>query len=222
YVVIDLETTGHSPASSDKIIEVGMVTIDNETIIDDYSSLFNPNKPIPPFISNLTGIRDEDVSNAPTFKAEAKTIVDMFDNSYLIAHNVPFDLGFLNTELANNGLNKLTNPVLDTVELARILYPQAPSYKLAQLAEYLGIYHQDPHRALSDAYVTAKLFLKLKEKLNALPYETVTHLINLEKMLKSDLYALLEQRQQALAFSTTETKNIESFRGLAFKQIQNS
>ncbi|WP_029267909.1 ATP-dependent DNA helicase DinG [Virgibacillus alimentarius] len=222
YVIIDLETTGHSPTENDKIIEVGMVIVDNDTIVDDYSTLFNPNKKIPPFISNLTGIRNEDVQNAPTFKEKAKKMIELCGNHYLIAHNVPFDLSFLNTELSNHGLNKLTNPVLDTVELARILYPQAPSYKLGQLAEYLGIFHESPHRALSDAYVTAKLFLKLKEKLNALPYETVTHLINLEKMLKSDLYALLEQRQQALAFSTTETKNIESFRGLAFKQIQNS
>lgn len=222
YVVIDLETTGHSPTANDKIIEVGMVIIDNNTIIDDYSTLFNPNKPIPPFISNLTGIQDEDVANAPTFKEEAKTIVDLFDNSYLIAHNVPFDSGFLNAELTNNGLNKLTNPVLDTVELARILYPQAPSYKLGQLAEYLDIHHGDPHRALSDAYVTAKLFLKLKEKLDSLPYETITHLIRLEKTLKSDLYAILEQRQQALAFSSSKKDDIVSYRGLAFKHIENT
>src|SRR5699024_12355722 len=107
----------------------------------------------------------------------------MFDDSFLIAHNVPFDYGFLNAELANNGLQQLTNPVLDTVELARILYPKAPSYKLGQLAEYLDIHHDDPHRALSDAYVTAKLFIKLKEKINKLTYETITHLNMLEKML---------------------------------------
>src|SRR5699024_11640769 len=119
-----------------------------------------------------------------------------------------FDYGFLNAELANNGLQQLTNPVLDTVELARILYPKAPSYKLGQLAEYLGIHHDDPHRALSDAYVTAKLFLKLKEKINKLHYETITHLIRLEKMLKSDLYPILEQRKQELAFSIIKKKII--------------
>jgi len=220
-VVIDLETTGHSPTTDDKIIEVGLVVVENDTIIDEYSTLLNPNKPIPPFISNLTGICDQDVKDAPVFKEKAQEIVAMFDDSFLIAHNVPFDYGFLNAELANNGLQQLTNPVLDTVELARILYPKAPSYKLGQLAEYLGIHHDDPHRALSDAYVTAKLFLKLKEKINKLPYETITHLIRLEKMLKSDLYPILEQRQQALAFSITEQNNIVSYRGLAFKHIEN-
>ncbi|HLR40899.1 MAG TPA: ATP-dependent DNA helicase DinG [Virgibacillus sp.] len=221
YVVIDLETTGHSPTTDDKIIEVGLVVVENDTITDEYSTLLNPNKPIPPFISNLTGICDQDVKDAPVFKEKAQEIVAMFDDSFLIAHNVPFDYGFLNAELANNGLQQLTNPVLDTVELARILYPKAPSYKLGQLAEYLGIHHDDPHRALSDAYVTAKLFLKLKEKINKLPYETITHLIRLEKMLKSDLYPILEQRQQALAFSITEQNNIVSYRGLAFKHIEN-
>ncbi|MEC5422489.1 ATP-dependent DNA helicase DinG [Virgibacillus sp. C22-A2] len=220
YVVIDLETTGHSALKDDKIIEVGMVVIENNKIIDNYSTLLNPNKKIPPFISNLTGIYNKDVMDAPTFQEKAGEIVDMFDNSYLIAHNVPFDLGFINAELANNGFDILTNSVLDTVELARILYPKAPSYKLGQLAEYLGIYHDDPHRALSDAVVTGKLFLKLKEKLASLPYETISHLLNIEKMLKSDLYELLHNRQEELAFSAVENSAIEVYRGLAFKHIK--
>lgn len=220
YIVIDLETTGHSPTADDKIIEIGLVVVENDTIIEEYTTLLNPNKSIPPFISNLTGIYDEDVKDAPMFKEKAQEITAMFHEGFLIAHNVPFDYGFLNAELANNGLNELTNPVLDTVELARILYPKAPSYKLSQLAEYLGIVHDNPHRALSDAHVTAKLFLKLKEKINSLPYDTITHLIRLEKMLKSNLYPILEQRQQELAFSIDEQKDIVSYRGLAFKHIE--
>src|SRR5690625_5312237 len=121
----------------------------------------------------MSGRCDQDVKDAPVFKEKAQEIVGMFDDSFLIEHNVPFDYGFLNAELANNGLQQLTNPVLDTVELARILYPKAPSYKLGQLAEYLGIHHDDPHRALSDAYVTAKLDRK-STRLNsshvAIPY----------------------------------------------------
>src|SRR5699024_1807719 len=112
-----------------------MVIVDNDTIADDYSTLFNPNKKIPPFISNLTGIRNEDVQNAPTFKEKAKKMIELCGNHYLIAHNVPFDLSFLNTELSNHGLNKITNPDLDKVELARILYTHEHCNILLNIAE---------------------------------------------------------------------------------------
>ncbi|RDW19625.1 ATP-dependent helicase DinG [Oceanobacillus arenosus] len=222
YVVIDLETTGHSPTKDDKIIDVGIVVIKNNQIIETKTTLFNPNQSIPPFITNLTGISDDDVKDAPFFHEKADEIISIFQDSYLIAHNVPFDLGFLNAELMNNDKQILHNSVIDTVELSRILFPKAPGYKLVQLAEYLNIVHDDPHRALSDAYVTAKLFLKLAEKINTLPYETITHLLTLEKMLKSDLHELLLERQQALAFSTNENEQIMSFNGIAFKQIEDT
>ncbi|WP_249871845.1 ATP-dependent DNA helicase DinG [Oceanobacillus saliphilus] len=218
FVVVDLETTGHSPSRNDKIIEIGIVVIENGVITDTHTTLFNPSKSIPPFISNLTGISDLDVENAPLFYEKADNIIDLFKDSYLIAHNVSFDFGFLNAELAAHGRNRLNNPVLDTVELARILFPRAPSYKLGQLAEYLDIHHEDPHRALSDAYVTAKLFLKLKEKIETLPYETIDHLLKLEKMFISDVRELFSVRLQELAFSTTEQETITSYQGLAFKK----
>ncbi|AVQ99211.1 ATP-dependent helicase DinG [Oceanobacillus iheyensis] len=218
FVVIDLETTGHSAVKRDKIIEVGIVVIEENEIVDSYGTFLNPGKSIPEFISSLTGIRDEDVKDAPTFEERAEEIAVLFEDSYLIAHNVPFDMGFINAEFAAVGRELLKNPVLDTVELARVLYPKAPSYKLGQLAEYLGIHHEDPHRALSDAYVTAKLFLKLRERLDNLPYETITHLIRLEKMLKSDLFALLADRENELVFSTQEDPELETFQGLAFRK----
>lgn len=219
YVVIDLETTGHTPIQNDKIIEVGIVTIENNEITNTFSTFFNPERKIPPFITNLTGISDDDVAEAPLFKDKADEIANMFADGYLIAHNVPFDLGFLNEELAAQNKPRLTNPVLDTVELARILYPQAPSFKLGQISHYLNIYHDDPHRALSDAYVTAKLFLKLKQKLESLPYETIDGLLKLEKTLKSDIYPLLYKQHKKLAFSTEIDDDIMIFQGLAFKKF---
>jgi len=222
FVVIDIETTGHSPQTDDRIIEVGIVVIEDEHITNDFSTLLNPNKSIPPFISNLTGIIDEDVSTAPNFSEKAYEIIDLFKNGYFVAHNVDFDLGFLNEELALHGLPTLSLPVIDTVELARILYPQAPGYQLGQLAEYLKIIHRDPHRALSDAYVTAELFLNLKKKLNSLPYETIVHLLNLEKNLQSDLDQLLSKQRDNIEFATIEHSDLVSFRGLAFKNEQAS
>lgn len=218
FVVIDIETTGHSPIEDDKIIEVGIVIVEDSQITNHYTTLLNPNKAIPPFIENLTGIQDEDVKNAPIFKEKAKEIVELFQGGYLVAHNVPFDLGFLNEELSRHGMDELTNPVLDTVELARIFYPQAPSYKLAQLSEYLDINHDNPHRALADAHVTGEIFLKLKEKIDSLPQETVTHLLKLEESLNSNLKGLLEEKLEKFAIQTGIDDKITSFRGLAFRK----
>lgn len=219
FVVVDLETTGHSPANSDKIIEIGMVVIENDEITGEFSTFLNPNKPIPAFITNLTGITDAEVQNAPLFQDKAAEITALFENSYLVAHNVPFDLGFLNGELNISGFSELNNSVLDTVELARILYPQAPGFKLEQLADYLKIRHDEPHRALADAHVTAKLLLTLMRKLRQLPYETITHMLNLETGMKSDLNTILWELQQALAFSNDEFEGMDIYRGLAMKKI---
>ncbi|QKY69188.1 ATP-dependent DNA helicase DinG [Lentibacillus sp. CBA3610] len=221
YVVIDLETTGHAPVSPDKIIEVGIVIIENNEITGEFSTFLNPNREIPPFITNLTGISDQDVSDAPSFQDKAAEIASLFANGYLVAHNVPFDLGFLNGELAAAGFFELKNPVIDTVELARILYPQAPGFKLGQLADYLEIAHDEPHRAITDAHMTAKMLLLQLRKLRSLPYETITHMLSLESGLKSDLYALLSEQQQALAFSTDTDENMDIHRGLAIKKTSN-
>lgn len=220
YVVIDLETTGNSPAKTDKIIEVGIVVIEQDAIVDSYSTLLNPKQEIPSFITNLTGISDEDVIGAPTFNEVAKEIIELFKDSYLIAHNVPFDLGFLNLELENCGQPKLTNPVLDTVELARIFFPTSPSYKLNQLTEHLQINHNQPHRALSDAFVTGKLFLKIKEKLASLPYETMEQLLKLEKTLKSDVYKLFHYYKERRLFTPSEDTKIDTYRGLAYRHTE--
>ena len=90
---------------------------------------------------------------------------------------------------------------------------------MAQLADFFQIEHKDPHRALSDAYVTAELFLILKNKLLSLPYETMTHLLKLEKIFHSDFYSLLMEQQKQTSPATMSESNIESYRGLAFKNM---
>ncbi|GEN85342.1 ATP-dependent DNA helicase DinG [Oceanobacillus sojae] len=220
YVVIDLETTGNSPAKSGKIIEIGMVVIENEEIKETKTTLLNPNQPIPPFISNLTGIHNEEVKDAPLFIDKAEKIIRILQDSYIIAHNANFDVGFLNMELAANGYPELKNPVLDTVELSRILFPTISSYKLSHLAEHFELHHDDPHRALSDAYVTAKLFFKLKEKLDHLPYETLYKLKNLEEKLQSDLAVILDNRLEELAFREHPDNQIKHYQGLAFRMSE--
>lgn len=215
YTVIDLETTGNSP-SEENIIEIGIVVIEGKEIVDDYSLLLKPEKQIPPYITKLTGIEENDVENAPSFSEKAEEVISYFgNNSYFVAHNVPFDLSFLNNELKHNGYPTLSNRVIDTVELSRILLPKSTSYRLNQLAKYFNITHRNPHRARSDAYVTAELFIKLIEKLEQLPFETLSHISKLERLFRSDLSQLLNDLLQKNNRLTS--KQIHSFGGLAFK-----
>lgn len=219
FVVVDLETTGHAPSNGDKIIEVGIVVIQGRVITDQFQTMLDPGMPIPPFISQLTGITDEDVAGAPQFEDVAEEIAAFFNDSYVVAHNANFDLRFLNSALEEAGLTPIKRPVLDTVELARILLPMAPSYKLSVLSEHLSFEHDQPHRALSDTLVTAELLLSLLEELGKLPYETVSHLLTLERSLKSDLRGLLEDRLEELAFENTQDDELEVYRGLAFRKV---
>src|SRR5690625_1790075 len=219
YVVIDLETTGHSPENDDKIIELGLVVIENDQIVDSYATLINPKRSIPEFITHLTGITNDAVKDAPYFVEVAATITRYFENSYFIAHNVPFDLGFLNVELKQAGLSPLKNHVIDTVELSRILLPQAHSFKLNELANYLNLTHDEPHRALSDAYVTAQLFIHLKDKLFNLPYETIKQLSKLEHIFDSNLSNLLQNLLHKKAFEDSP-KYMTTYNGIAVHKLE--
>lgn len=217
YVVIDLETTGHASRTDDKIIEIGIVVIEGLEIVQKYSTFVNPMREIPPFIQSLTNISNIDVEDAPLFEEVAVEVKELFQDSYLIAHNVIFDLGFLNDELNTVGLSPLTCPTIDTVELARILLPQAPSYKLSEVSEFIHIEHDQPHRAISDALVTAELFIKLMKKLKALPKETIAHLIDLEPFLQSDLHNILHE---IYSEALVNIESIDVHNNIAFKKIE--
>src|SRR5699024_4711751 len=172
-----------------------------------------PNKEIPSFISNLTGITSTDVKDAPHFYDKANDIVAILKDAYIVAHNVSFDLVLLNGELQELLYKPLNNPVLDTVELSRVLFPYATGFELGQLAEYFKLEHRDPHLALSDAYVTAEVFLILITKLYKMPYETITHLLKLESVLKSDLFSILTNVKNKLSFSLSEDSSIHTYKG---------
>ena len=221
FVVIDLETTGHASNKQDKIIEVGIVVIEQDEITEQYATFINPNREIPTFITSLTGIVKEDLVDAPYFEEVADTISHKFKDSYFIAHNVPFDLGFLNDELRAIHKDPIASLQIDTVELARILYPDAPGYKLGQLASFLGIEHDYPHRALSDAYVTAEIFLEMKAKLKTLPIETLRHLRMIEPGLKSDLHQFITLYLDEQLLQPINHADILTYEGLAFRNHLN-
>ncbi|MFB9972908.1 helicase C-terminal domain-containing protein [Allobacillus sp. GCM10007489] len=186
FVSVDLETTGNSVKNGDEIIEIGIVVIEDGKIIDECETHVRPNGSIPPFVSQLTGINESDLVDAPTFKEVIPEILPYFDDCFFIAHPVHFDYEFLNQSLVKAGHSPIACAVIDTVELSRVFFPSAPGYRLQDLTNYLNIKHFKPHRALSDAYVTALIFLEIVQKMNGLPLETLLQLKPLISNFQTD------------------------------------
>ena len=159
FTVVDLETTGGS--GSDRILEVGAVRVERGESAREFSALVNPGAPIPPFIASLTGIRDEMVASAPRFGEIAEPLLEFVGQSTFVAHNLPFDLGFLNRELGLHCGFTLGNPTLCTLRLGRRLLPHLPDRRLDTLAHHYGIPIEGRHRALGDARATAILLTRL-------------------------------------------------------------
>lgn len=191
FIVLDFETTGNSPREDD-IIQIGAVTIDDGHITNRFSTFVKPGKPIPEFISNLTGITDEMVASAPALEDVLPTLLRLLDNRVFVAHNAMFDLAFLQEALHRQGYFPYDGYVLDTVELARFLLPTQGSYRLVELADDFNIPHSHPHRADCDAEATAHLFLLLLQKLRALPLVTIQQLLILVQSYRSDMTTLLQ------------------------------
>ena len=183
YVVVDLETTGTQFKNGDKIIQFAAVTIEHSQIVRQDNFLINPQQPLSAKISELTGITDAQLSSQPVFAHFVPQIKQILQDAVFVAHNVNFDLPFLQAELQAADQSTLDNSAIDTVELAQILLPQAPSFKLADLTNYLNIEHLNPHQANSDALVTAQLFLYLQEQLRHLPQPTLRLLKHFTKSL---------------------------------------
>lgn len=164
--VIDFETTGMSPNFGDRPTEVAIVMTERGQVVDQYQSLMNPGRPIPGFISQLTGITNAMVRSAPgaeTVMAEAARFVG---DAPLVAHNASFDRKFWQAELTKQGLYG-GHAFACTVLLSRRLYPQAPNHKLGTLADHLNLSREGrAHRALSDALVTAALLGRIQTDLS--------------------------------------------------------
>ena len=203
YAVVDLETTGHSPKSGDRMIEIGMAIVENGSVTKTYSTFLNPGRKIPAFISSLTGIRDKDVADAPMFEDRAAEIREWLEGCVFVAHNVSFDLPFLQHEFRRAGLPKWSGETVDTVELAKIIRPSAASFKLQDIAAEFGIGLENAHRAIEDAKATAELLIRLQEETDRLPEPTLSILHKRSFRLKSDLsslfYGALKQKRRHAA-----------------------
>jgi DNA polymerase III subunit epsilon len=162
YAIIDIETTGGSPRL-EKITEIAIYQHDGEKITGEFVSLVNPERNIPYFITNLTGITNEMVENAPRFFEIARNIVEMTDGRTFVAHNARFDYSFIRQEFKSLGFNFKRN-LLDTVTLSRKLLPGHKSYSLGNICKDLKISINGRHRAAGDALATVRLFELLMEK----------------------------------------------------------
>lgn len=162
YAVLDIETTG-GKYNEEGITEIAIHRFDGHRVTDKFISLINPEKEIQPFVVKLTGINTKMLRSAPKFHEVAKRIVEITENTVLIAHNAQFDYRILRTEFRRLGYN-YERKTLCTVELAQKLLPEAESYSLGKLVRSLGIAVSDRHRANGDALATLKLFKLLLDK----------------------------------------------------------
>jgi DNA polymerase-3 subunit epsilon len=156
YAIIDIETTGGSP-HSEKITEIAILIYDGDRIINEYTTLINPEKEIPYYITALTGITNEMVANAPKFYEIAGDIVELTKDKIFVAHNSTFDYNFIRSEFKQLGYD-FKRDQLCTVRLSRKLIPGHKSYSLGQLCDDLNIRIKNRHRASGDALATTHLF----------------------------------------------------------------
>jgi DNA polymerase-3 subunit epsilon len=190
YSIIDVETTGIN-AKTDRITEVAIVLFDGKEIVEQYSSLVNPECKISYRITQITGINNKMVASAPKFYEIAKKIVELTENCVFVAHNAAFDYRFIRAEFESLGYS-FERKTLDTIKLARKFIPGLRSYSLGNLCDEIGIKITNRHRALGDALATTELFKRIyqyhpdldgvslkglhsnltKEKIDALPQKT--------------------------------------------------
>jgi DNA polymerase-3 subunit epsilon len=164
FSVVDIETTG-SVAGRDGLTEIAVVQVAEGRIGRTWRSFVNPCAPIPMFISQLTGISDDMVANAPPIGDLLPTIVERIGDAILVGHNVRFDAGFIDFELRRHGHRSLKNPKVDTLTLARRTIAQVANYKLGTLTRELGFDVERHHRALADATATAELLVHCIKRL---------------------------------------------------------
>ncbi|MCL2293550.1 MAG: 3'-5' exonuclease [Spirochaetes bacterium] len=156
FSVLDVETTGFNFKARDRIVEIGIVKIDEfGNFIDGFETLLNPEQDVGP-ATNVHGITNEMVADAPRFSEIAFDLFEFLENSYVAAHNASFDFSFVNNELIKIGLAPSIEGFC-TLKIARKLLPKLPSRSLGYLVNYFGITNNRPHSAYADAFATAQL-----------------------------------------------------------------
>ena len=191
YAIVDIETTG-GKFNEEGITEIAIYRHDGHQIVDQFSSLVNPERPIQAFVASLTGINNNMLRQAPKFYEVAKRIVEITDNAILVAHNAQFDYRILRTEFTRLGY-EFERRTICTVELSKKLLPGHASYSLGKLTRALGIPISDRHRAQGDAQATVKLFQLLLDRDHEKNIVEASIRLDPKKQLEPNLLELIER-----------------------------
>ncbi|MBI1805162.1 MAG: WYL domain-containing protein [Ignavibacteriae bacterium] len=167
FLVVDVETTGLSPTSGDRVCEIGVVKLHGGAVVDSFGSLVDPQREISPGAYNVNRISAEMLADAPVFPKIAGKLQEMMKETVLVAYNAGFDLSFIESEFSLLGSPRLDNVVVDALTLARQLLPGLRKYPQEHVASIVGIPFPVKHRALEDAMTTAKLFTMFTTMLKA-------------------------------------------------------
>ena len=205
FVSFDVETTGLDPRYNE-IIEIGAVKVEQGEFIAEYSELVKPEKSIPEFISNLTGIKNSDVRDAESIHEVFPSFFDFVGGYMLLGQNVGFDMSFLKSQ------GKITiGPAIDNIEFARILLPQLHSYSLDSLIEFFALKIENRHRALDDARITALIFLKLLDMLRVTSAEFANDMLKISsrttRVINEVFEAQIKERLNNVKPKSTEIKS---------------
>ncbi len=209
YCVLDLETTGFS-ATTEKITEIGIMKYKDGQVIDKFGCFVNPEKHIPERVTQVTNITDEMVKDAQTIEAVFPKLLEFLGDSVIVAHNAGFDVGFLKQNAKNLGY-EFNYTYLDTLSLAKDLFPEYKKYKLGKIAENLGIKVEVAHRALDDVDTTVKVF---KVMLDMLKKRGATKLDDIDKVSRTEEAKKEEYKKLKTFHAIILAKNYVGLRNL--------
>src|SRR3989344_6068163 len=160
---IDVETTGMSP-QYDRVIEVGIIRVEDAHVVAEYNKLLNPERHIHPMIQTLTGISPKEIEHAPTFAEEKDEIYELLQDSIFVAHNARFDYAFLKSEFGRYEM-PFTTKQLCTARLSRLLFPKERRHGLTALIERFGLTCERRHRAFDDAHVLWQFYQRIIDEI---------------------------------------------------------
>jgi DNA polymerase III epsilon subunit family exonuclease len=223
FAYLDVETTGLSPWFGDRICEIAVLRCEGDEVIDTFDSLLNPERPLSPGAARVNGLKDSDLKKAARFIDVAEQVMALTKDAVIVCHNVPFDLGFLSSELGR--INKLLPTVLtlDTLEIARE-YFDFDSNSLQSIAQWLDINVENAHRALDDTLTTREVLKYFARQLRTTEIEraitpyyppvTSPQELNLPPVIEEAL-----QRKQRVFIRYVDRKGDVSERWITPKQI---
>lgn len=216
FVVFDIETTGKN-AKFHKITEIGAVKITMGRIVDRFSQLVNPERPIPYNITRLTGITDEMVANQPNIEEVLPRFLEFCGDAPVVAHNAAFDTGFIGNEARNQGL-RFDNTIVDTLGMAHVLLPHLGKFTLDRLVKELKIVLENHHRAVNDAEATAEMFLKFIHMLMERGIENLNQLNELAAGSADNIKK--SRRYHGIILAKNEVGRVNLYRLISMSHLQ--